>query len=200
MDVEEVYSSKFLIDIQSLKDENNFNPVLFSKLLVAFYAISNYRDVYNTDKVYMYNTKKVQESINSFDKKKLTENASMLQLFFKLFFKVVDKKKPNETTTITHAIVDTFAQMIDLSALMSSLLKIKDIREFTPIEKANVDRLEKEMIRVIGTRNHIISELINTVNNQDIIFNKALDDGLDKSLLSNAYDYLKLLTQFDESN
>jgi hypothetical protein len=200
MDIDEDYSGRFLIDIQSLKDENNSNPALFSKLLVAFYAISKYRNVYNTDKVYRYDTKKVQELINSSDPKKLTENAAMLQLFFKWFFKVIDKNNPDETTTITHAIIDTFAQMIDLSALMSSLLKIKEVRELKPIENANIDRLGKEMTRVIGTRNHIISELVKTIENQSMIFDKASEDGVDKFLLESAYDYLKLLTQFDESN
>lgn len=200
MDIDEAYSGRFLIDIQSLKDENNSNPGLFSKLLVAFYAISKYRNVYNSDKVYRYDTKKVQELINSSDPKKLTENAAMLQLFFKWFFKVIDKNKPDETTTITHAIVDTFAQMIDLSALMSSLLKIKEVRELKPIENANIDRLEKEMTRVIGTRNHIISELVKAIDNEAMIFDRASEDGADKILLIKAYDYLKLLTQFDESN
>ena len=199
--MEEAYTGKFLIDIQSLKDENNANPVLFSKMLVGFYAISTYKSIYDTHKVYKYNTKKVQEQIKSFeDGKKITENALLLQLFFKMFFKVVDKSKPDETTTITHAIVDTFAKMIDLSALMSSLLLIKNVRELKPIEQATIDRLEKEMVNAIGTRNHIISELVKVIENKNFIFERASEDGVDKVLLTGGFDYLKLLTQFDESN
>jgi hypothetical protein len=198
MSIDEIYTSEFLDKIQTLKHSES-EPVLFCKLLVAFFAVSNYRNMIDHT-VYNYNTGLVNELINKSEPKTATEGAVLLQLFFKVMFKIVDKDKPDSTVTMTDAIVDTFTKMMNLSAAQSSLKKTGELREYTKKEELQLINMDEAMHKVIGTRNHIVTELVNLTRNADPVYKKAEQDDLDLHFIKSSMDFLILLLQFNESN
>jgi citrate synthase len=115
-------------------------------------------------------------------------------------FKVVDKDEPDSTTTMTDAVVNTFTKMMNLSAAISSLKKTGELREYTKKEELQLANMTEAMHKVVGTRNHIITELVRLTKNAGPVFKKASEDELDMNFIKSSIDFLTLLVQFNESN
>lgn len=195
---DEMYTSEFIDSIQTLKGDDS-DQKLFCKLLVSFFAISDYLNIHNGTR-YTYNTKKVNDLIQGGEAVKLTEGAIMLEMFFKIMFKVTDKNDGKKEVSMTSAIVDTFTTMMNLATALQSLSKIADIRELDRKENLIYDKMKDEMKKSSSTRNHIVSELVNLTQNSEAIYKKAEKDSMDMDFIKGSMDFLRLLLQFNESN
>lgn len=196
---DEMYSPEFIENIQTLKADSS-DQNLFCKLLVSFFAISDYINIYHNIR-YTYNAKKVIELVDNADSHSLTEDAAMLQMFFKVMFKVTKKEDFNNTeVSMTNAIVDTFSEMINLVTALQSLDKISEVRDFDRKEKILHEKMLEAMKKTSGTRNHIISELVKCVEHREAVYKTAEKDDLDIRFIRNSIGFLSLLLQFNESN